>query len=39
MNTKKLENSPIFPSVTYTALTAQRFRRYGLLRNGKTAEN
>jgi hypothetical protein len=39
LNTKKLENSPIFPLVTYTVLSDQRFRRYGILRIGKTAEN
>jgi hypothetical protein len=38
MNTKKLENSPIFPFVTYTASSDQRFRCYGILRTGKTAE-
>jgi hypothetical protein len=39
LNTEKLENSPSFPSVTYTALLDQRFRRYGILRISKTAEN
>jgi hypothetical protein len=39
LNTKKLYNSPIFPSVTYTASLEQQFRRYGILRIGKTAEN
>jgi hypothetical protein len=39
LNTKKLENSHIFPSVTYTASSDQWFRRYGILRIGKTAEN
>jgi hypothetical protein len=36
--TKTLDNSPSFPSVTYTASSDQRFRRYGILRIGKTAE-
>jgi hypothetical protein len=39
MYTKKLDNSPSFLSVTYTASSDQRFRRYGILRIGKTAEN
>jgi hypothetical protein len=30
LNTKKLENSPRFPLVTYTASLDQRFRRYGI---------
>jgi hypothetical protein len=38
-NTKKLENYPKFASVTYTASLDQRFRSYGILRIGKTAEN
>jgi hypothetical protein len=32
MNTKNLENSPILPSVTYSASSDQRFRRYGILK-------
>jgi hypothetical protein len=39
LNTKKLENSPSFPSVTYTASLDQWFRGYEILRIGKTAEN
>jgi hypothetical protein len=39
LNTKKLENSPSFPSDTYTASLDQWFRRYRILRIGKTAEN
>jgi hypothetical protein len=39
LNTKKLNNFPSFTSVTYTASTDQQFRRYGILRIGKTAEN
>jgi hypothetical protein len=39
LNTKKLDNSPRFPSATYTASLDQRFRRYGILHIGKTAEN
>jgi hypothetical protein len=39
LNTKKLENSPIFLSVTYTASSDQRFRSYGILRIDKTAKN
>jgi hypothetical protein len=39
LNTKKLDNSPSFPLVTYTASTDERFRRYGILRIGKTGEN
>jgi hypothetical protein len=31
LNMKKLDNSPVFPLVTYTASTDQRFRRYGIL--------
>jgi hypothetical protein len=38
-NTKKFQNSPSFPSITYTASSGQRFRRYGILRISKTAEN
>jgi hypothetical protein len=39
LNIKKLDNSPRFPSVTYTASSDQRFRDYGILRIGKTAKN
>jgi hypothetical protein len=39
LNTKKLYNSPRFPSVTYRASLDQRFRRYGIFPIGKTAEN
>jgi hypothetical protein len=39
LNTKKLENSPSFPLVTYRASLDQRFRRYIILCIGKTAEN
>jgi hypothetical protein len=39
LNTKKLENSHSFPSVTYTASLDQWVRRYRILRIGKTAEN
>jgi hypothetical protein len=39
LNTKKLENSPIFSSVTYSASSDQWFRSYRILRIGKTAEN
>jgi hypothetical protein len=39
LNTKKLENSPRFPSVTYKASSDLRFRNYGILHIGKTAEN
>jgi hypothetical protein len=39
LNTKKLDNSPSFASVTYTASLEQRFRKYEILRIGKTAEN
>jgi hypothetical protein len=39
LNTEKLQNSPSFPLITYTALSDQRFRGYGILRIGKTAEN
>jgi hypothetical protein len=39
LNAKKLDNSPSFQSVSYIALSDQRFRRYGILRIGKTAEN
>jgi hypothetical protein len=38
MNTKKLENSPSFPSVTYISSSDQRFICYGILRIDKTAE-
>jgi hypothetical protein len=38
LNTKTLDNSPRFPSVTYTASLDQQFRSYGILRIGKTAE-
>jgi hypothetical protein len=31
LNTKKLEDSPSFPSVTYTDSSDQRFRSYGIL--------
>jgi hypothetical protein len=39
LNTKKLDNSPRFPLIIYTASLDQRFRRYRILRIGKTAEN
>jgi hypothetical protein len=39
LDTKKLDNSLRFPSVTYTASLDQRFRSYGILRISKTAEN
>jgi hypothetical protein len=39
LNTKNLDNSPSFPSVTYTTLLDQRFKRYEILRIGKIAEN
>jgi hypothetical protein len=39
LNTKKLENFPIFPSVMYTATSDQQFRSYGILHISKTAEN
>jgi hypothetical protein len=39
LNTKKLKNSPRFPTVTYTALSDKQFRRYRILRIGKTDEN
>jgi hypothetical protein len=39
LNIKKLENSPRFLSVTYTAPSDQWFRGYGILRIGKTAKN
>jgi hypothetical protein len=32
MNTKNLDNSPILPSVTYSASSDKRFRRYGILK-------
>jgi hypothetical protein len=35
LNTKKLENSPRFLSVTYTASSDKRFRSYRILRIGK----
>jgi hypothetical protein len=38
LNTKKLDNSSSFPSVTYTASSDQQFRWYGILHIGKTAE-
>jgi hypothetical protein len=38
LSTKKLDNSPSFPSVTYTASAGQRFRSYRILRNDNTAE-
>jgi hypothetical protein len=37
-NTKKFDNSLSFLSVTYTASSDQRFRSYGILCIGKTAE-
>jgi hypothetical protein len=37
LNTKTLENSPGFSSVTYTASSDQQFRSYGILRINKTA--
>jgi hypothetical protein len=39
LNIKNLDNSPSFPSVTYTGLLDQRFKRYEILRIGKIAEN
>jgi hypothetical protein len=39
LNTKRLENSPSFLSVIYRDSSDQWFRRYGILRIGKTAEN
>jgi hypothetical protein len=39
LSTKKLDNSPIFPSVTYTASTDQLFKCYRILHISKTAEN
>jgi hypothetical protein len=39
LSTKKLDNSPRFPSVTYRASTNQRFGSYRILCIGKTAEN
>jgi hypothetical protein len=39
LNTNKLDNSPRFPSVTYTASSDKRFRSYGILRISKTVEN
>jgi hypothetical protein len=39
LNTKKLENSPSFPSVAYIDSSDQWFRCYKILRIGKTAEN
>jgi hypothetical protein len=39
LNTKKLENSPSFPSVAYIDSSDQWFRCYRILRIGKTAEN
>jgi hypothetical protein len=38
LNTKKLDNSPRFPLVTYTASADQWFRCYGILCNSKTAK-
>jgi hypothetical protein len=39
LNTKTLDSPPIFLSITYTALSDQRFRSYGILRINKTAQN
>jgi hypothetical protein len=39
LNIKTLENSPSFPSITYTTSLDQWFRRYGILRISKTDEN
>jgi hypothetical protein len=39
LNTKKLDHSPRFPSITYIDSSDQRFRSYGILHIGKTAEN
>jgi hypothetical protein len=38
LNTKKFENSPSFPSVTYIVSSDQRFTKYEILYIGKTAE-
>jgi hypothetical protein len=37
-NTKKLENSPSFPLVTYSPSSDTRFRCYGILKIDFTAE-
>jgi hypothetical protein len=37
LKTKKFNNAPSFLSVTYIALSDQRFRRYRILRNNNTA--
>jgi hypothetical protein len=39
LDTKKLDNSLHFPSVTYTTSLDHRFISYVILRIGKTAEN
>jgi hypothetical protein len=38
LNTKKVDNSSIFPLVTYTTSSEQQFRSYRILRNDNTAE-
>jgi hypothetical protein len=38
LNIKKVENSPIFPLVTYSASSDKRFRSYGILTIGVAAE-
>jgi hypothetical protein len=38
VNTKNLGNSPSFLTITYTTLSAKRFRRYGILTINVAAE-
>jgi hypothetical protein len=38
LNTKNVDTSPRFPSVTYSASSEQRFRIYGILNNDDTVE-
>jgi hypothetical protein len=38
MNTKNLGNSPVLPSVTYSASSDKRFRSYGILKINFAAE-
>jgi hypothetical protein len=37
LNTKNMGNSPSFPSITHTILSAKRFRRYKISKTDFTA--
>jgi hypothetical protein len=38
LTTKNMGNSPSFPTITYTSMSAKRFRSYGILTIDVTAE-